>query len=69
MFEESTAWRRCAWATATRAQLAALLNGVPQPFNVNAIAQAAAVAALDDREFAENVRGRIRPGWRSSRRA
>lgn len=30
----------------------ALLNRVRQPFNVNAIAQAAAVAALDDGEFA-----------------
>jgi histidinol-phosphate aminotransferase len=34
--------------------LCALLNRVRQPFNVNAIAQAAAVAALDDREFAEH---------------
>jgi histidinol-phosphate aminotransferase len=34
------------------AALCALLNRVRQPFNVNAIAQAAAVAALDDREFA-----------------
>lgn len=32
--------------------LCALLNRVRQPFNVNAIAQAAAVAALGDREFA-----------------
>lgn len=35
----------------TSAEIAALLNRVRQPFNVNAIAQAAAVAALDDREF------------------
>jgi len=35
------------------AEIVALLNRVRQPFNVNAIAQAAAVAALDDREFAE----------------
>jgi histidinol-phosphate aminotransferase len=35
------------------AELCALLNRVRQPFNVNAIAQAAAVAALDDREFAD----------------
>ncbi|HVW21389.1 MAG TPA: histidinol-phosphate transaminase [Opitutaceae bacterium] len=34
-------------------ELVALLNRVRQPFNVNAIAQAAALAALDDREFAE----------------
>lgn len=33
-------------------ELIALLNRVRQPFNVNAIAQAAAVAALDDGEFA-----------------
>jgi histidinol-phosphate aminotransferase len=32
-------------------ELASLLNRVRQPFNVNAIAQAAAIAALDDREF------------------
>lgn len=31
----------------------ALLNRVRQPFNVNAIGQAAAIAALDDREFTE----------------
>ncbi len=33
------------------AEMAALLNRVRQPFNVNAIAQAAAIAALDDGEF------------------
>jgi histidinol-phosphate aminotransferase len=33
-------------------ELCGLLNRVRQPFNVNAIAQAAAVAALDDSEFA-----------------
>lgn len=32
-------------------ELAALLNRVRQPFNANAIGQAAAIAALDDREF------------------
>lgn len=32
--------------------MVALLNRVRQPFNVNAIAQAAALAALDDAEFA-----------------
>ena len=36
----------------TTRELAALLNRVRQPFNVNAIAQAAALAALDDGEFA-----------------
>ncbi|MBI4661869.1 MAG: histidinol-phosphate transaminase [Verrucomicrobia bacterium] len=44
------------------AQLCALLNRVRQPFNVNAIAQAAAVAALDDREFAENCARENRAG-------
>jgi histidinol-phosphate aminotransferase len=34
------------------ADVCALLNRVRQPFNVNAIAQAAAVAALDDVDFA-----------------
>lgn len=34
------------------ANLCALLNRVRQPFNVNAIAQAAALAALDDGDFA-----------------
>ncbi|MDX2186066.1 MAG: histidinol-phosphate transaminase [Opitutaceae bacterium] len=33
-------------------EAASLLNRVRQPFNVNAIAQAAAIAALDDGEFA-----------------
>jgi len=32
-------------------EIIASLNRVRQPFNVNAIAQAAAIAALDDREF------------------
>jgi histidinol-phosphate aminotransferase len=36
------------------AELCSLLNRVRQPFNVNAIAQAAATAALDDQEFAGN---------------
>jgi histidinol-phosphate aminotransferase len=38
------------------ADMAALLNRVRQPFNVNAIGQAAAVAALDDREFTARCR-------------
>jgi histidinol-phosphate aminotransferase len=47
------------------AELAALLQRVRQPFNVNAIAQAAAIAALDDHEFVarclrENRAGRAR---------
>ncbi|MEO6874124.1 MAG: aminotransferase class I/II-fold pyridoxal phosphate-dependent enzyme, partial [Opitutaceae bacterium] len=33
------------------ADIVALLNRMRQPFNVNAIGQAAAIAALDDREF------------------
>lgn len=35
------------------AEMAALLNRVRQPFNVNAIGQAAAIAALDDHAFVE----------------
>ncbi len=47
------------------AELAGLLNRMRQPFNVNAIAQAAAIAALDDHEFTarcvrENRAGRQR---------
>ena len=44
------------------AELCALLNRVRQPFNVNAIAQAAAVAALDDHEFAEKTARENRAG-------
>ncbi len=44
------------------AELAALLNRVRQPFNVNAIGQAAAVAALDDREFTTKCRTENRRG-------
>jgi histidinol-phosphate aminotransferase len=45
-------------------ELASLVDRVRQPFNVNAVAQAAAVAALDDVEFrrmciAENRKGRV----------
>jgi len=43
-------------------EMAALLNRVRQPFNVNAIAQAAAVAALDDREFLERCLRENRAG-------
>jgi histidinol-phosphate aminotransferase len=35
------------------AEMAALLNRVRQPFNVNAIGQAAAIASLEDEEFVE----------------
>lgn len=44
------------------AEFCALLNRVRQPFNVNAIAQAAAIAALDDREFAEKTARENRAG-------
>jgi histidinol-phosphate aminotransferase len=37
------------------AEMCGLLNRVRQPFNVNAIAQAAAVAALDDEVFADKT--------------
>ena len=43
-------------------ELVALLNRVRQPFNVTAIAQAAATAALDDREFAEKCARENRAG-------
>ncbi len=46
------------------AELCALLNRVRQPFNVNAIAQAAAVAALDDTAFAERCARENRAGLR-----
>jgi histidinol-phosphate aminotransferase len=46
------------------AELATLLDRVRQPFNVNAIAQAAAVAALDDRKFAETCVLETRRGLR-----
>jgi histidinol-phosphate aminotransferase len=38
----------------------ALLNRVRQPFNVNAMAQAAALAALDDEEHVERTRQLVR---------
>jgi histidinol-phosphate aminotransferase len=44
------------------AELAGLLNRVRQPFNVNAIAQAAAAAALDDGAFAERCAQENRAG-------
>ncbi len=45
-------------------ELAALLNRVRQPFNVNAIGQAAALAALDDREFTDRARAMNATGLR-----
>lgn len=46
----------------TSAEFAALLNRVRQPFNVNAIGQAAAIAALDDKTFATDVARKNREG-------
>jgi len=43
-------------------ELVALLNRVRQPFNVNAIGQAAAIAALDDRAFIEKCARENRAG-------
>lgn len=43
-------------------QIVALLNRVRQPFNVNAIAQAAALAALDDVEFTQKCARENRRG-------
>lgn len=54
---------RVGYGTTTPA-LAALLNRVRQPFNVNAIAQAAAIAALDDREFADRCRRENQAGMK-----
>jgi len=44
--------------------LAAVLNRVRQPFNVNAIGQAAALAALDDTAFSEKCARENRAGLR-----
>jgi histidinol-phosphate aminotransferase len=46
------------------ADLCALLNRTRQPFNVNAIAQAAAIGALDDPEFADRCARENRAGLR-----
>lgn len=43
-------------------ELVALLNRARQPFNVNSIGQAAAIAALDDREFVAMCRRENRAG-------
>jgi histidinol-phosphate aminotransferase len=42
--------------------LAQLLNRIRMPFNVNSLAQAAAVAALDDTDFFEKTRSLIHEG-------
>jgi histidinol-phosphate aminotransferase len=46
------------------AAVADLLNRVRQPFNVNALAQAAAIAALDDTAYVEESRRQNREGMR-----
>jgi histidinol-phosphate aminotransferase len=46
----------------TSAEFASLLNRVRQPFNVNAIGQAAAIAALDDKTFTTDVARKNREG-------
>ncbi|MGC4075193.1 MAG: histidinol-phosphate transaminase [Nibricoccus sp.] len=46
----------------TSPEFAGLLNRVRQPFNVNAIGQAAAIAALDDKTFATEVARKNREG-------
>jgi histidinol-phosphate aminotransferase len=46
------------------AELASLLDRVRQPFNVNAVAQAAAAAALDDRAFTRMCVAETRRGLR-----
>lgn len=46
------------------AEMAGLLNRVRQPFNVNAIGQAAALAALDDDAFCERCRRENQAGLR-----
>jgi histidinol-phosphate aminotransferase len=43
-------------------ELVAALERVRQPFNINSLAQAAAVAALDDREHVERTRANNRAG-------
>jgi histidinol-phosphate aminotransferase len=48
----------------TTPELAGLLNRVRQPFNVNAVAQAAAIAALDDQSFVERCFAANRAGLR-----
>ena len=46
------------------ANVADMLNRVRQPFNVNALAQAAAVAALADTEYVDESRALNRAGMR-----
>ncbi|MEO7761756.1 MAG: histidinol-phosphate transaminase [Casimicrobiaceae bacterium] len=46
------------------AGIAAMLNRVRQPFNVNALAQAAAIAALDDQQYVDQSCAANRAGMR-----
>ncbi|MDD2764517.1 MAG: histidinol-phosphate transaminase [Opitutaceae bacterium] len=46
----------------TRPDIAALLHRARQPFNINAVAQAAALAALDDDDFVRRSRENNRAG-------
>ena len=46
----------------TSARIADYINRVRQPFNANALAQAAATAALDDMEFVEKTLDTVRDG-------
>jgi len=48
----------------TTPEMASLLNRVRQPFNVNAIAQAAAIAAMDDQPFMDRCIAANRAGLR-----
>ena len=64
-----TASPRCASATASwMPTVADMLNRVRQPFNVNALAQAAALAALADTAYVEESRALNRAGLRAARR-
>ena len=45
-------------------EIADYLNRVREPFNVNSLAQAAALAALDDRSHLEKTRKMVREGRR-----
>ena len=40
----------------TRPEIVALINRVREPFNVNSIAQAAAIGAIDDQDYVNKVR-------------
>lgn len=46
----------------TNEEFAEAMNRVRQPFNVNSVAQAAAIAALDDKEFIKRTQGEVWAG-------